>query len=80
MVKAYKLKGKLAQEYLTLCDSMDHTVHGILQAIILETPTQGSNPGFPHCKLILYQLSHKGSPRIQQIKSKGAIYLNKNSE
>ena len=27
-------------------------------------PTQGSNPGFPHCRQILYQLSHKGSPRI----------------
>ena len=27
-------------------------------------PTQGSNPCFPHCKWILYQLSHQGSPRI----------------
>ena len=27
-------------------------------------PTQGSNPGLPHCRLILYQLSHKGSPRM----------------
>ena len=27
-------------------------------------PTQGSNPGLPHCKRILYQLSHQGSPRI----------------
>ena len=27
-------------------------------------PTQGSNPGLPHCGQILYQLSHKGSPRI----------------
>ena len=25
-------------------------------------PTQGSNPSFPHCRWILYQLSHKGSP------------------
>ena len=25
--------------------------------------TQGSNPGLPHCRWILYQLSHKGSPR-----------------
>ena len=24
---------------------------------------QGSNPGLPHCRWILYQLSHKGSPR-----------------
>ena len=26
--------------------------------------TQGSNPGLPHCRWILHQLSHKGSPRI----------------
>ena len=27
-------------------------------------PTQGLNPGLPQCRGILYQLSHKGSPRI----------------
>ena len=27
-------------------------------------PPQGLNPGLPHCGWILYQLSHKGSPRI----------------
>ena len=32
----------------------------LLQGIL---PTQGSNPGLPHCRWILYQLSHKGSPR-----------------
>ena len=26
-------------------------------------PIQGSNPGLSHCRWILYQLSHKGSPR-----------------
>ena len=26
--------------------------------------TQGSNPGLLHCRWILYQLNHKGSPRI----------------
>ena len=25
-------------------------------------PTQGSNPGLPHCRWILYQLSHQGCP------------------
>ena len=25
-------------------------------------PIQGWNPGLPHCRKILYQLSHKGSP------------------
>ena len=33
----------------------------LLQGIF---PTQGSNPGLPHCRWILYQLSYKGSPRI----------------
>ena len=28
-------------------------------------PTQGSNPGLPHRRQILYQLSHKGSPTIR---------------
>ena len=63
----------------TLCDSMDcslpgSSVHGdstgknigvschaFLQGIF---PTQGSKPGLLHCRQILYQLSHKGSPRI----------------
>ena len=27
-------------------------------------PTQGLNPGLPHCRWTLYQLSHKESPRI----------------
>ena len=33
----------------------------LLQGIF---PTQGSTLGLPHCRRILYQLSHKGSPRI----------------
>ena len=51
-----------------------YTIHGILQARILEWvafpfsrgifPTQGLNPGLPHCRQILYQLSHQGSPKI----------------
>ena len=35
--------------------------HSLLQGIF---PTQGLNPGLPHCRQILYQLSHQGSPRI----------------
>ena len=27
-------------------------------------PTQGSHPGLPHCRWILYCLSHQGNPRI----------------
>ena len=30
-------------------------------------PTQGSNPRLPHCRWILYQLSHRGSPHIPAI-------------
>ena len=50
---------------------MYYTVYGILQARILVGSlfllqgiftTQGLNPGLPHCRQILYQLSHKGSP------------------
>ena len=33
----------------------------LLQGIF---PTQGLNPGLPHYRQILYQLSHQGSPRI----------------
>jgi len=35
----------------------------LLQGIF---PTQESNPGHPPCKQILYQLSHKGSPTLQE--------------
>ena len=35
--------------------------HSLLQGIF---PTQGSNPGLPYCRQILYPLNHKGSPRI----------------
>ena len=33
----------------------------LLQGIF---PTQGLNPGLPHCRWILYQLSYEGSPLI----------------
>ena len=65
---------KVAQSCPTLCDPMDYTVHGILQARILKqvafpfsrgsSQPQGLKPGLLHCRWILYQLSHKGSPRI----------------
>ena len=35
--------------------------HALLQGIF---PNQGWNPGLPHCRQILYHLSHQGSPRI----------------
>ena len=69
----------VAQSCPTLCDPMDYSppgssVHGdspgkntevgchaLLQGSLL---TQGSNTGLPHCRWILYRLSHQGSPRI----------------
>ena len=65
-----------AQSCPALCDPMDYSppgafVLGIIQTRILEwvaisfskssLPTQGSNPGLPHCRQILYQLSYEGS-------------------
>ena len=66
-----EVKVKVAQSCLTLCDPMDYTVNGILQARILEWVA------FPSCRgssqprdrtqvscIVgrLYQLSHQGSP------------------
>ena len=66
----------VAQACLTLCNPMDcsppdSTVHGdssgsntgvgghaLLHGIF---PTQRSNPDLPHCRRILYCLSHQGS-------------------
>jgi len=63
---------------LMYCDPMycslpDSSVHGTLQARTLEWiashsflqgifPIQGLNLGLPHCRQILYHLSHQGSP------------------
>ena len=65
-----------------ICDPMDcsllgSSVHGdspgkntgvgchvLLQGIF---PTQGLNPDLPHCRQILYHLSHQGSPVIHHI-------------
>ena len=40
--------------------------HALLQGIF---STQGSNPGFPHCRRILYQLNHQGSPILNNRQS-----------
>ena len=69
-------QGEVAQSYLTLCDPTDcslpgSSIHGIFQAstgvgchCLLQRifPTQGLNPGLPHCRQTLYCLSHQGSP------------------
>ena len=74
--RAYLACAKSLSLCLTLCDPMDCdlpgcSVHGILQARILEWghallqglfPTQGWNPGLPHCRQSLSILSHQSSP------------------
>ena len=40
--------------------------HALLQGIF---PTQGLNPGLPHCRQILYCLSHQGSPKDIPLRS-----------
>ena len=70
------VRAKSIQSCLTLCDSMNcslphSSVHGILQARILEWVaipfsreiflTQGSNLGLLHCRGILYHLGHQES-------------------
>ena len=66
---------KVTQSCPTLWDPKDYTAYGILQAGTLVVslsllqgifPTQGLNPGLPHCRWILYQLSHQGGPRIPE--------------
>ena len=71
----FRKKLKVAHSCLTLCDPMDwlcspwnslgqNTGVGSLSLLQGIFPTQGSNPGLPHCRWIHYQLSHKGCPRI----------------
>ena len=70
------MKVKISQSCPNLCDPMDYTVHGILQARILEwvaipssRPSQPREiePGLLHCRRILYQLSHQGSPAWMKV-------------
>ena len=51
--------GLVTKLRLTLMTPWTVACLSLLQGIF---PTQGWNPGFPHCRRILYQLSHKGSP------------------
>ena len=73
----------VTQSCLTLCDPMDcslpgSSVHGILQARILERvaipfsrylPEPGIKPGLLHCRQILCRLSHQESPtKVLEVK------------
>ena len=66
-----KMKVKVSQLCLTLCDPIDYTVHGILQARILEWVAVPFSKGssqpkdrtrLPHWRQILYQLT-RGEPK-----------------
>ena len=56
----------------TLCNPMDYLWNppgqntGVGSLFLLQGifPTQGLNPGLPHCRQILYQLSHKEAENI----------------
>ena len=65
----------------TVSTSICHEVMGLDPMILVFgscsllqeiSPTQGLNPGLPHCKWILYQLSHKGSLVIDEGKDSEA--------
>ena len=45
----------------------------LLQGIF---PTQGLNPGLPHCRRMLYELSHKGSPRRHEVVANTTTLMN----
>ena len=50
--------------YTSLNSPGQNTAVGSLSLFQGIFPIQWLNPGLPHCRRILYQLSHKGSPRI----------------
>ena len=75
-LKLYAVLYLVTQSCLTLCNPMDWSLpdcsvqgdspgkntrvccHALFQGIF---PTQGVNPGLPHCRQILYHLSHQRS-------------------
>ena len=69
--KTTKVEVKVAQSCPTLCNPLDcpwnspgqNTGVGGLALLQRICPTQGLNPSLLHCRWILYQLSHQGSPR-----------------
>ena len=75
-LRGVKVKVLVTQSSPTLCDptsllcpwsspgkTIGMSSHALLQGNFL---TQGSNPGLPHCRQILYCLSHKGNPLLRR--------------
>ena len=58
--------------YSTWNSSGQNTGVGSLSLLQGMFPTQGSNPGLPHCRWILYQLNHKGT---RDLHKEGAQYI-----
>ena len=52
----WKSESEVAQSRPTLFDPMGCSLPG--------SSIQGSNPGLPHCRQMLYRLSHQGSPKL----------------
>ena len=80
-----KVKVKVAQSYPTLCDPTDYTVHGTLQARILEcgyslsllqglVPTEGSIPGLLHCRRIFLPAEPQGKHKNTEVGSLSLLY------
>ena len=74
-MRGKKCKVKVAQSCRTLRpidyspwnSPGQNTGVGSLSLLQVIFPTQGSNPGLPHCRRILYQLSFKGSPYSENL-------------
>ena len=82
----------VAQSCPTLCNTMDCSLpgssvqadypgknievgcHALLQGIF---PTQDLNPGLPHCRQILYHLSHQGSREMPKY-SEASLHTSQN--
>ena len=76
-----EVKVKVAQSCLTLCDPMDYTVNGILQARILECiafpfsrglPNPGIKPRFPALQVDSLLAEPKGKPKNTGV---GSLFL-----
>ena len=69
-----EVKAKVAQSCPTLCDPMDYTVHGILQARLLEWVAFPFSRGSSQVSCIaggfFYQLSHEGSLGSEMARTK----------
>ena len=71
-INGMNMKVKVTQPCPTFCGPVDspwnspgqNTGMGSLSLLQGIFPTQGSNPGLPHCRQFLYQLSHRRSSRI----------------